>query len=219
MTQRTRSRRADQLRRVEEKLAARNAEVDTSKRADPEVSLRQAQKWLKTYRLAGFVQAVLDGRSVQLEIDAVARARAEDLDGCYVVVTDILKEQAKAQIIWDRYGDLQRVERDFRTMKTICLELRPIFLRKATRTRAHALVTMLALKLVRELERRVHPLGLTVQDALDRLEGVRLLTLADPALGLWRLPTRWEPEQRQVLEVLPPLPTPLLSLRSIPSVA
>ena len=61
--------------------------------------------------------------------------------------------------------DLTQVERDFRTLKTGLLELRPIFLRKAARTRGHAFVTMLALKLARELEGRVAPLGLTVEDA------------------------------------------------------
>jgi len=49
---------------------------------------------------------------------------------------------------------LTEVERDFRTMKTGLLELRPIFLRKAERTEGHALVTMLALKLASGLTRR-----------------------------------------------------------------
>jgi len=99
-------------------------------------------------------------------------------------------------------------------MKTTLLELRPIYLRLANRTRAHALVTMLALKIARALRRRVAPLGLTVEDALDRLQAVRLVTLADPALRLWRLPTTWLAEQRELLAVLPPLPPPRLSLQS-----
>jgi hypothetical protein len=193
-------------------VAARNAEVVASRWADPQVSLRKAQKWLKVYKLAGFVQAELDGPTVRLVIDESARTKAEELDGCYVVVTDIPTARAGAQTVWDRYGDLQKVERDFRTMKTVCLELRPIYLRKASRPRAHALITMLSLKLVRELERLILPLGLTVKDALDRLEGVRLITLVDPAFSLWRLPSRWEPEQRRDLDVLPALPPPLLSL-------
>jgi hypothetical protein len=213
MAQRNRSRRADQLARVQGKVDERNTVVARSKRADPEVSLRMAEKWLKTYKLQGFVAAELHDRAVLLVVDEAARARIESLDGCYVVITDVPATQASAQTIWDRYGDLQRVERDFRTMKTSLLELRPIFLRKANRTRAHAFVTMLALKVARELERRVASLGLTCEDALERLEGVRLITLADPALGLWRLPSRWAEEQQEILAVLPRLPVPLLSLR------
>ncbi len=212
MMARTRSRRADQLARVQAKVDARNEQVVASRRADPAVSLRFANKWLKTYKLHKYVRAELQGQVVHLIVDEEAKAELESLDGCYVVTTDVPVEHASAQEIWDRYGDLQKVERDFRTMKTSGLELRPIFLRKANRTRAHAFVTMLALKITRELERRVAPLGLTWKDALDRLQAVRLVTLADPALALWRLPTKWAPEQREVLDVLPRLPPPRLSL-------
>jgi hypothetical protein len=51
-----------------------------------------------------------------------------------------------------RYRDLQKVERNFRTVKTTFLEIRPIFLRKAERTKAHVFVAMLALKITRQFE-------------------------------------------------------------------
>jgi hypothetical protein len=208
MMQRTRTRRQDQLRRVTEKVATRNEEVRGSRRADVQVSLRQAQKWIKTYHLGGFVRAELDAREVHIVIDEAARTESELLDGCYVVVTDVPIAAAGAQEIWDRYGGLQQVEGDFRMMKTGLLEMRPLYLRKANRTRAHALVTMLALKIVRDLRRRMAPLGLTCEDALDRLQAVRLVSLADPKLGLWRLPTQWVGPEREVLSALPGLPPP-----------
>lgn len=208
--QRHRARRADQLEKVRARVAARNEYVAERPRADVEVSLKQAQRALAAYKLS-FVSAHLDGRRVVLTVDEDAREHEEQLDGCYVVVSDVPKSVATADTLWSRYGDLQRVERDFRRMKTSNLEVRPIFLRKAERTRGHALVTMLALKITRELERRIAPLEITTRDALDRLEGVRLISFADPSLGLWRLPTRWQPQQQSILDVLPPLPAPLLS--------
>jgi hypothetical protein len=113
-----------------------------------------------------------------------------------------------------RYMNLIEVERDFRTMKTGLLEMRPIFLRNAERTEGHALVAMLALKLVRALDRRVAPLGLTVEDAVARLSGVRLVGLGDRELALWRLPDSYAPAQQEILAVLPTLPAPKLSLRN-----
>jgi len=214
MTARARQRAESQLERVRQKVAARNDEVAKSKRAAPAVSLRTAEKLLKTYKLQHYVNVELVGREVRLVVDEAAREERQALDGCYVVVTDVPKELADTETIWERYCDLQEVEADFRTMKTTLLELRPIYLRLANRTRAHALVTMLALKIARALRRRVAPLGLTVEDALDRLQAVRLVTLADPALRLWRLPTTWLAEQRELLAVLPPLPPPRLSLQS-----
>ena len=55
----------------------------------------------------------------------------------------------EAQAVHDRYRDWHEVEQDFRTMKTGRLEVRPVFVRKAPRTRAHVWVPMVALKVVR----------------------------------------------------------------------
>lgn len=211
--ERHRGRRADQLAKVQSKVEARNAWLEKHPRAKAKVSLQKAEAWLRTYKLHAYVTARLEERRVVLEVSDERQREVELLDGCYVVISDVPGEKASAQQVWERYGDLQQVERDFRDMKTGLLEIRPLFLRKANRTRAHALVSMLALKLVRELRRRVQPLGLTVRDAVDRLEAVRLVSLADPKLGLWRLPTRWDKPQQEVLKVLPPLPAPVLSRR------
>lgn len=208
---RDRQRRADQLAKVRAKIDARNALVRERPRAEADASLRFAEGWIKKYKLAGFVGARLEGREVVLEVDATKRAGVELLDGCYVLETDVKREAMDTTTAVARYKDLAKVERCFRTMKTGLLELRPIFVRKAERTRGHALVTMLALKIVRALERRLKPTGLGVKIALDRLAGVRLLTFADPKLGLWHLPKTFAEDQREILGVLPPLPAPKLS--------
>jgi hypothetical protein len=211
---RERQRRADQLDRVSRKVEERNAFVLERPRASPQSSLKQARAHLETYRLDRFVEARLEGRRVVLEVDETRREDIELLDGCYVLETDVPGEVLDARTANARYMGLAQVERDFRRMKTGMLEIRPIFLRKAGRTRAHAFVTMLAVKILRALEARVQDLGLTAQDALDRLAGVRLLTFADPSLALWRLPTKYAAPQREVLDQLPSLPAPMLSRSS-----
>jgi transposase len=208
---RDRQRRESQLARVRAKVEERNELVRGSERADPQVSLAHANERLATYRLDRFVSAKLEGREVRLEIDEVKRADVALLDGCYVIETDVPADRLDTLTAHDRYKDLARVERDFKLLKTEALEIRPIFLRKARRTRAHALVAMLALRLLRAIERRVHRRGITPQDALERLNGIRVVTLADPALGLWLLPSRFTPAQQEVLDCLPPLPVPKLS--------
>jgi len=209
---RERARRADQWARVQAKITARNQEVERKPRSDPNSSLKQAQALLVRYRLQGWVQVALEGRRVVWTEDAAARQKQAELDGCYVIESDLPKEVANTQQVHDRYLDLTKVERDFRTLKTGLLELRPIFLRKEGRTRGHALVCLLALKLARELDRRLAPLGLTVEDGLERLQGVRLVRLGQSEIGLWRLPTGYPAAQSEVLAVLPKLKPPLLSL-------
>ncbi len=72
---------------------------------------------------------------------------------------------------------------------------------------------MLALKLARKIDQRVAPLGITVEDAMERLKGVNLVCLGDRELGLWRLADSYPEAQREVLDVFPKIPAPLLSLK------
>jgi transposase len=211
---RERARRADQWARVQAKITARNLKVEQKPRTDPNSSLKQARALLTKYRLGGWVKVELAGRKVVWTEDNAARQKQAELDGCYVIESDLPKAVASTQQVHDRYLDLTQVERDFRTLKTGLLELRPIFLRKEGRTRGHALVCLLALKLARELDRRLAPLGLTVEDGLDRLKAVRLVRLGNHSeVELWRLPSSYPRAQSEILEALPKLKPPMLSLR------
>jgi hypothetical protein len=207
-------RRLDQCRRIEQRLAAGNERLAQKPRARVETLLKKAQAWIELYGFDSWLSLQVAGRRVSLCKDAEAGKQLALLDGCYVLETDLPAAVADARTVHERYMHLPDIERDFRTMKTGLLQLRPIFLRKAGRTQGHALVSMLALKLVRALDRRVAPLGLTVTDALARLEGVRLVALGEPALALWRLPDSCRRTQQEILEVLPKLPAPKLSLKN-----
>ncbi|MEK7407788.1 MAG: hypothetical protein AAB225_22175, partial [Acidobacteriota bacterium] len=55
----------------------------------------------------------------------------------YVVVSDVPKPQLRGQEVHDSYVSLQKVERDFRQLKTGLLEVRPIWVRKESCTRGH----------------------------------------------------------------------------------
>lgn len=210
---RERARREDKWSRVQAKIKARNETVAACPKKKEQTSLRLARGLLKKYRLSAWVSVRLEGRQVVWAQDQGARQQQEQLDGCYVVESDLPKRVADTQAVHDRYLDLTKVERDFRTLKTGLLELRPIFVRKKERTRGHALVALLALKLAREIDRRVAPLGLTVADAMDRLRGVNLVCLGDPQLGLWRLADSYPAAQTEVLGVFPKLAAPMLYLK------
>ena len=75
----------------------------------------------------------------QDQIDAEAR-----LDGIYVLRTSLTAEQSNAAATVRSYKSLARVERAFRSMKTVDLEIRPVFHWTAPRVRAHVLLCMLA---------------------------------------------------------------------------
>jgi hypothetical protein len=87
-----------------------------------------------------------------LRPDALRRVGA--LDGCHALQSNVPADVLDAQSIHDASMGLQQVERDFRLLKTVELELRPVFVRNERRTRGHVFVGMLALKVLRVLRRR-----------------------------------------------------------------
>src|SRR6266404_638777 len=152
---RERHRLEDKLAKLKEKITARNEETKSKRRCQPEAGKRKLEAWIAQHKLNGLVELKLDGRMLRLERHETAIATSLELAGCYVVTTDVLPENMSTQEVHDSYVSLQKVERDFRAMKTGLLEVRPLFVRKESRTRGHVFCCMLALKLSRELERRL----------------------------------------------------------------
>ena len=66
------------------------------------------------------------------------------LDGIYVIRTNLSAAQSDAAATVLAYKSLSGVEHAFRSLKTVDLELRPVFHWTAPRVRAHVLLCMLA---------------------------------------------------------------------------
>ena len=181
-------RREDKLAQLQAKVAERNAFVKDSKRASAAAGLAALQGWVKRHKLAGFVTLTLNERVIVCTLDEEAKAQDALLDGCYLLETDVPLALMDAKTVDARYRDLQKVERNFRTVKTTFLEIRPIFLRKAERTKAHVFVAMLALKITRRFEADLHrtfgstesdPAAITPDDALLALGRLTYLYSTD----------------------------------------
>jgi hypothetical protein len=80
------------------------------------------------------------------------------LDGIYVVRTDLTSQMLDATSTVRAYKDLANVERAFRCIKTIDLEVRPIHHRLADRVRAHVLLCMLAYYLEWHMRQDLKPI-------------------------------------------------------------
>jgi Transposase DDE domain len=83
------------------------------------------------------------------------------LDGIYVLRTTATPAELDAAAVIGAYKNLARVERDFRSLKTIDLDLRPIHHRRDDRVKAHVLICMLAAYLTWHLRKALAPLTFT----------------------------------------------------------
>jgi DDE family transposase len=87
-----------------------------------------------------------------------AIAEEARLDGIYVLRTSLTADQADAAATVRSYKSLAQVERAFRAMKTVDLELRPVFHWTAMRVRAHVLLCMLAYYVEWHMRQKLAPL-------------------------------------------------------------
>ena len=72
-------------------------------------------------------------------IEAEAR-----LDGIYIIRSNLPKKRMSPEQLVAAYKDLSRVERAFRSLKTVDLKVRPIFHRDSSRVKAHIFICVLA---------------------------------------------------------------------------
>jgi hypothetical protein len=90
--------------------------------------------------------------------DEQAIAAEAALDGFYVLRTSLPAATLDAATTVRAYKSLARVERAFRSLKTVDLEVRPIFHWTAPRVRAHVLLCMLAYHLEWHLRQALAPI-------------------------------------------------------------
>jgi transposase len=113
---------------------------------------------LDRYKMAKhFILDLRDGHLAwRRKLDSIAREAR--LDGLYVVRTSLAADAMAAAETVQAYKDLARVERAFRSLKTVGLEIRPIRHWTADRVRAHVFLCMLAYHLEWHLRQALAPL-------------------------------------------------------------
>ena len=168
--------RGEKLARIEKEIEKQNEYLKIHLRAKEEVAVRKIKELCKKLKItdlpagkAGWVEIKITERVITIERDEDKLKEEEKLDGCYVLKTDLTKEQVSKETIESRYKDLSKVEWAFRTSKTVNLEMRPIHVVLASRTRGHAFVVMLAYRIIQELSKRWKSVDLTVEEGIEEL--------------------------------------------------
>jgi Transposase DDE domain len=176
--QEVRDTRHAKLATLQAQVAKQNQYLTDHPRANAQGAWHKLVARAKHLRLADWVELTLEERSITLTVKEDAQQEAAKLDGCYVLKTDLTPAQAQKELVHDRYKDLASVEQAFRSCKTAHLEVRPIFLRLAERTRAHAFVVMLAYQIIQYLASCWSTFDLTVEEGLHALTTLCLVEVS-----------------------------------------
>ena len=144
----------------------------------------RVRKAIEKYHMQSFYTSHISEQELTVDFNFDAFAKAKQLDGKYVIVSNVKKEKISKEGIREQYKNLKHVEHAFRDMKTAQLDIRPIYHVNEDTTRGHVFVTMFAYAIIRELEHYIFPWlkqsnknnkeQLSLQDIEEELKMIKL---------------------------------------------
>ena len=132
------------LSATEQNLAKIKIRVEAGKVTGSAVIGVQVGKVINQYKVAKHFTLNIDATSFSFQRKEDSIAAEAALDGLYIIRTSLDAAQMNAADCVRNYKALATVERAFRSLKTIDLQVRPIHHRTADRVRAHIFLCMLA---------------------------------------------------------------------------
>lgn len=181
--------REERLMYMQSQIDKANDYLKAHTRSKTETHQSKLQTRLNRLKLGSFCEIESKDGVLTLQIDLAKKTHLADLDGCYVIKTDLSKEALSAQKVHECYKRLAQVEYAFRSIKTGYLELRPIYVRKESRTRGHVFIAMLAYMIFQAFSQAIKPLSLTTEAALDHVSLLQTTELTFGKLAVKKIQT------------------------------
>jgi transposase len=192
-------------RQALDKIAQSKRKVSNEKIAE------RVGKVLGRTKMGKFVQwEVKDGR-LQWRFKEDKAEAEELLDGCYIINTAVPPELMGKQEIVASYKKLALVEQAFRNLKSVQLEVRPVYHKTDDRILCHVFLCMLAYYLQWHMNQRLKPLfdsdgknkyrQWTFYNVIERLKSLRRQVLNVEESGC-RIVSTPDEDQKRILALL-----------------
>ena len=138
--------------------------------------------------------------------------REEQLDGCYAIRTAVANDIMNEQEVVGCYRGLQQVEQAFKNMKTVVLEMRPMYHKTDDRLTAHIFIVALAYYLQWHAMQRLQPLFKAdgthknkrwdFQVVIERLKSIRMSDCMIDGVVVKRALSVPDAEQKEILRLM-----------------
>ena len=158
------------------KIAAATQRTRTPLRGEQAIALRVGRVIQRFHMAKHLALTITDTSLTWLRKDEAIAAEAA-LDGLYVIRTSLAKDKLDANAAVAAYKSLANVERAFRSMKTVDLNVRPVFHYSEQRVRAHVFLCMLAYYVEWHMRARLKPM-LFDDEHLDEANASRASSVA-----------------------------------------
>ena len=171
----------------------------------------QVGKLLARYKMGKFVEWEIREGRLHWEWNQERITQEKLFDGCYIIRTDTPAQHMKPTEVVASYKSLSSVEQAFRTLKTVALEIRPVYHKKDPRILSHVFLCVLAYYLLWHMEQRLQPLfeqdgrgkhrEWTMENVLERLKGIRRQRASVNGVEFDQV-TQPEEDQQKILDLL-----------------
>lgn len=153
------------------KIAAATQRKRNPLRGAPAIALRVGRV-IERFRMSKHIELSITDQSFSWKRRDDAIAQEAALDGLYVIRTSVPAAQLDAAAAVAAYKSLSHVERAFRSMKTVDLQVRPVFHYNVQRVRAHVFLCMLGYYVEWHMRERLKPM-LFDDEFLDEASATR----------------------------------------------
>jgi transposase len=201
----TRQRLLDRTRVALDKIVARKKKGSTEKLS------AQVGKILARYKMGKFVEWKIDTGRLKWHFKEAHVEQEKLFDGCYIVSATVPKEQLNQDEVVRTYKNLSVVEQAFRNLKTVSLEIRPVYHQKDERIRSHVFLCVLAFYLQWHMQQRLEPLfgangqgknrQWTLENVIQRLMGIRKQRVKVGEVEFHQV-TQADQEQQRILDLM-----------------
>jgi transposase len=201
----TRQRLLDRTQEALDKIVGRKKKGSTEKLS------AQVGKILARYKMGKFVEWQIEAGRLKWHFKEAHIKQEKLFDGCYIVSATVPKEQMNQDEIVQTYKNLSVVEQAFRNLKTVSLEIRPVYHKKDDRIRSHVFLCVLAFYVQWHMQQRLKPLfeadGVgknrqwTVENVIARLMSIRKQRIKVAEVEFDQV-TQADQEQQKILDLL-----------------
>lgn len=208
-----RSETAPRLSLIDAAVTRLNDIAKVKRKRDPQKVCARIGRVFAKYRIEKFFTwKVEESGSLHFSLNNDVIDTEQALDGCYVIRADISRDILNKEEAVAGYMALRHVEKAFRNLKTVALEMRPIYHKTDERIRAHIFLCFLSYYLLWHAQQRLKPLfdkdgkgskrHWSVAVVIERLKSLRRNQLLVEGIAVRKICTKPDKEQAEILDLL-----------------
>jgi transposase len=195
--------------------------ADYKRKCTVEVLGSRVGRILQKYKMGKFidwhVEASTEGESQSdahkliWKLNEEKISQEQQLDGCYIIRTDLPEGTMNTGEVVASYKDLGNIERAFRNMKTVTLEMRPVHHKTDARIESHLFICMLAYYVQWHMHKAFEPIyeadgqgaerSVTFRNLVEKLKSIRSNTMRTNKIE-YECPTHPDEKQQQIIDLL-----------------